>query len=121
MTAFGQKRTCNMPGKFQVSVTEFMLLPGGRYSLAASVDAPYLHLANAVSALSVPQAKLRREKVSLRVELTLPDGSKTQQVASIALVNPLDAPGIIVFSGLSASDIPIGTSVELLWFQVQPL
>jgi len=97
-----------------------MPLRGGRSTLSATLDSPYFVLAKAVSSLPVPSLKPHREAARLRVELTLPDGSTTQHFASVALVSPVHAPGVIVFAGLSNTEVPVGARVELLRFEAQP-
>lgn len=108
-----------MPFKYRVTAVESVPLRGGNSSLAASVDAPHFALAKAASLLPMPPLK-PREAARLRIELTLPDGSTSQQFASIALVSPIDAPGVLALSGLAVSEVPIGTGVELLGFDAHP-
>lgn len=119
-TAFGQNQSLNMPVQFRVVASEVMPLRGGRSSLSATLDSPYSVLANAVSSLPMPRLRPHREAARLRVELILPDGSTLQQFASVAAVTPINAPGVITFAGLADTEIPPGTSVELLRFEAQP-
>ena len=108
-----------MPFNYRVTAVESVPLRGGSSSLAASVDAPHFALAKAVSSLPMPRLK-PREVARLRVEFTLPDGSTSQQFASIAFVSPMDAPGVLALSGLDVAEVPIGTCVELLGFDARP-
>lgn len=117
---FGLNRPFIMSVQFRISASEVMPLRGGRSSLSAMLDSPYFVLANAVSSLPMPRLKPHFEVARLRVELTLPDGSITPHFASVALVSPIHAPGVIAFAGLSDTDVPVGTRIKLLRFEAQP-
>lgn len=119
-TQTGQYQSLNMPVQFRVVASQVIPLPGGRSSLSATLDSPYFVLAKAVSSLPMPRLRPHREAARLRVELTLPDGSVAVQFASVARVTPVDAPGMIALAGLSVSQVPVGTAVELLRFEAQP-
>lgn len=120
MAQFGQNQSLIMPVQFRVIASELIPLRGGRSSLAATLDCPYVVLANAVSSFPMPRPRPHREAVRLRVELTLPDGSVTQHFASVAAVTPMDAPATITFVGLADAEVPVGSNIELLEFEPQP-
>lgn len=115
----GQNLSLIMSAQFHVIASELISLREGRSSRAATLDCPYVVLANAVSTLPMPRLRPHRDSARLRVELTLPDGSVTQHFASVAAVTPMDAPAAIIFVGLAVAEVPVGSSVKLLQFETQ--
>lgn|GEM_PF-1006961 len=116
----GHNQSLIMSAQFRVIASELIPLRESRSSLAATLDCPYVVLANAVSTLPMPRLRPHRDAARLRVELTLPNGSVTQHFASVAAVTPMDAPAAITFVGLAVAEVPVGSSVRLLQFETQP-
>jgi len=106
--------------KIRIESTEEIQLRGdnrGKTLLVAKLDVLYYDFIRFDARMPRPSHKAHHEQLRLRVKLTRPDGSKMEPFASIALVNGKQAPAIVSFEGVLASDIPASTEVELLRYE----
>jgi len=106
--------------KICVERTQSIKLRGvnsGKTALEASLSCDYYDFIRLDGAIPRPPCEPHRQRLRLRVRLTRPDGSVIEPFASVVLVHGHAVPAILCFSAISASEIPIGTEVELLRYE----
>lgn len=107
--------------KIRVQNIEDLRLRPDHSLTVATLDVLYYDFIAFDSRLPRPSPKPRHEKLQLRVRLTRPDGTFIEPVASIVLISGTDPPAKITLDGVKACDIPIGTDVTLLGYEIHPL
>jgi hypothetical protein len=105
--------------KITVLTTEEVRFHPARAFTLATLDAPYYEFAAFSSLLPRPSARPHHETHQLYVRLTRPDGTLCECAASIPLIGGHNPPAKITIEGVSPEDVPAGTEVTLLRYEVQ--
>jgi hypothetical protein len=102
--------------QFHVTETEQMRMSDGREFAIVRLDIPYHRFLGVDSALPRPTCRPHHETLCLRVRATRPDGSTLEPLADISFVDTA-APASLAFADFTATDVPVGTQIELLRYE----
>ena len=85
----------------------------------ATLDVRYTSFLVFESQLPRPTPTSANEHVRLRVRLTRPDGSELEPFVSVSLISGNNPPARITFDELRPNDVPIGTVITNLRFELE--
>ena len=85
----------------------------------ATLDVPYWSLLAFDTQLPRPTPHSPAEHARLRVRLTRPDGSETEPFATVSLISGDNPPARLTFDELRPNDIPIGTIISDLRYELE--
>lgn len=112
---------CSLFMKIRVQNIEDLRLRPDHSLTVATLDVPYYDFIAFDSSLPRPSPKPHHEKLQLRVRLTRADGTFIEPVAFIVLISGVNPPAKITLDDVKSDDIPIGTDVTLLGYEILPL
>ena len=92
---------------------------GGRLVVVVRLDVDQYRFSGFVNAIPRPKRRPHdKAHYSLRVRAIRPDGSTIESCASQAFVSSKEPPAVLGFHGLGAAEIPTGTEIELIGYEI---